>query len=1042
LSAARSPVDDVSGRTGTGGLWAVVPVNRFDQTKQRLAAVLAPAARSRLARAMFQDVLKALRQSRSLAGVMVVTGDAEAARMAREAGAEVIHDEAGAGTAAAVALAVRTLAAAGRAGMLVVPADVPLITAEDVEALIAAHAGHDGLAGVTLVPAEADGGTNALVCSPPDALPPCFGTDSFARHVQAARERDIEPVVLRLPRIGRDIDRPEDLEAFMKAATASHTEVWRTMKAGAGDRLSREDCLALADCTDLAALMRRAAARRDAAHGNLISYSRKVFIPLTRLCRDVCHYCTFAKSPSQLDKPYLSLDEVLAIARAGAAAGCKEALFTLGDQPELRYRAAREALDAMGYASTIDYLVAAARAVQEQTGLLPHANPGLLTAADLAALRQVSVSQGIMLESASERLCQRGGPHFGSPDKLPAARLETLRLAGEAAVPFTSGILIGIGETRIERIEALLALRDLQDRHGHLQEIIIQNFLPKPDTLMAGRPGAAQEEHLWTIAAARLIFDPDMAIQAPPNLSPGALRPLIAAGINDWGGVSPVTPDHVNPEAPWPHLDALARETAAAGKILVERLAIYPAYAHQAERWVDQGLRLRLAHCMDADGFARTDAWTPGAALAIPREDVARLKSATAAAAGSALARLIDKAQAGTALTEAEIVQLFGARGEEFAAVCAAADAVRAGVKGDEVSYVVNRNINYTNLCTHRCGFCAFSKGQGRDDLRGVPYDLADEEIARRVREAWERGATEVCMQGGIHPGYTGGKYLALARLVKATRPQMHLHAFSPLEVTHGAKTMKLSVREFLVALKEAGLDTLPGTAAEILDDEVRALICPDKLNTAAWLQVMREAHGLGLRSTATIMFGHVDRPVHWARHLMRIRELQSDTGGFTEFVPLPFVHMEAPMSRHGAVRPGPTFREVLLMHAVARLVLHPLIGNIQASWVKLGPDGVAAALAAGVNDLGGTLMNESISRAAGAEFGQEMPPQRMDALIHAAGRRPRVRTTLYATPPAARIAQARQAIDITPIVLTPVDKLRYRNTAQKPAHKTEVIEP
>ena len=790
---------------------------------------------------------------------------------------------------------------------------------------------------------------------------------------------------------------------------------------------SHADALALADRADLDALMHAAAARRDRAHGHIISYSRKVFIPLTKLCRDVCHYCTFAQPPRAGEAAFLSLDEVLDIARAGKEAGCKEALFTLGDKPELRYRAAREELGRLGHATTLAYLAEAARAVFEQTGLLPHANPGLLDAGDIAALRQVSVSQGIMLESAAERLCRRGGPHFGSPDKHPAARLTTIRLAGEQAVPFTSGILIGIGETRRERIEALLKLRDLHEAHGHIQEIIIQNFRPKPGTRMAGAPAPSLDELLWTIAVARLIFAPEMNIQAPPNLSPGALRRLVEAGINDWGGVSPVTPDHVNPEAPWPHLQILERATAAAGKQLTERLAIYPAYARAPARWVDPALRTALLHRVDADGFPRTDDWSPGQGAALP-PDAARVLShspfipAQAGIQGShgepfivpplgprlrgderEIAPILARAEAGQALSEADIVRLFRARGAEFSAVCAAADDLRKAVNGDIVSYVVTRNINYTNICYFKCQFCAFSKGKMSENLRGRPYNLGLDEIARRAQEAWERGATEVCMQGGIHPDYTGDTYLQICRAVKNAVPEVHVHAFSPLEVHQGAATLGLSLEDFFAALKEAGLGTLPGTAAEILDDEVRAVICPDKIKTQRWLDVMATAHRAGLKSTATVMYGHVDGYRHWARHLLRIRDLQADTGGFTEFVPLPFVHMEAPIYLKGRARRGPTFREAVLMHAVARLALNPLIRNIQASWVKMGPDGVASCLRAGANDLGGTLMDETITRSAGAIHGQEMTPAALEAIIHALGRRPRQRTTTYATAPAER---------------------------------------
>ena len=774
-------------------------------------------------------------------------------------------------------------------------------------------------------------------------------------------------------------------------------------------RLSRDKSFALTNDADLQALMRAAAARRDAAHGAVVTYSRKVFIPLTHLCRDVCHYCTFAHPPCKGEKAYLTLDQVLAIARAGVAAGCKEALFTLGDKPELRYRVARDELRQFGHDTTLSYLAEAARAVLAETGLLPHLNPGVLDAADIAALRKVSVSQGIMLESAAERLCERGGPHFGSPDKWPAVRLETIRLAGAAGVPITSGLLIGIGETRAERIEALLKLRDLNDRYGHIQEIIIQNFRPKPGTRMAGVPAPSLEEHLWTIAVARLLFEPAMNIQAPPNLSPGSLRQLIDAGINDWGGVSPVTPDHVNPEAPWPHLDTLTRATQAAGKELVERLAIYPAHVREAERWIDPGLRTAVLHRIDSDGYARTDGWSPGMQDHPPASDLALTVASRCAAPRGEVDTILTKARQGETLSEGEIEQLFRVRGRDFSAVCTAADELRERMNGDTVTYVVNRNINYTNICGYRCQFCAFAKGKASENLRGKPYDLPLAEIQRRAHEAWERGATEVCMQGGIHPAYTGATYLEICRGVKAVVPEMHVHAFSPLEVWQGAQTLGISLEEFLAELKRAGLGTLPGTAAEILDDEVRAILCPDKIKTGEWLEVMRTAHKTGFRTTATIMFGHMDKLMHWARHLLRIRVLQAETGGFTEFVPLPFVHMEAPIYLKGRARRGPTFREAVLMHAVARLALHPLIPNIQTSWVKMGPEGVKACLRAGVNDLGGTLMDETISRAAGASHGPEMAPAMMEDLIHSVGRRPRQRTTLYA--PSTRSAAAGAAV-------------------------------
>jgi FO synthase len=809
-------------------------------------------------------------------------------------------------------------------------------------------------------------------------------------------------------------------------------------RAAAGKRLSAAEALALADCADPRPLMRVASSLRDAGHGDLVSYSRKVFIPLTQLCRDVCHYCTFAHPPRRGEPVYLDADQVLAIARAGARAGCREALFTLGDKPELRYGAAREALARLGHETTLTYLAETAQLVLRETGLLPHLNPGAMTRADIDGLRRVSVSQGIMLESAAERLRRRGGPHFGSPDKEPALRLETIGHAGETAVPFTSGILIGIGETRRERIGSLLALRDLHERYGHLQEIIIQNFRAKPGTRMAQAPEPDLDDHLWTIAVARLIFGAEMNIQAPPNLNPDGLAQMIAAGINDWGGVSPVTPDHVNPEAPWPALDSLAARTAAAGKLLVERLAIYPAYAGDPGRWLDPALRTPVLQAIDAEGFARTDNWIPGAGTPPPAltpfppdcDPGVRTLSRIAGEGGprrdsggvgeGAMSQILDRAAAGEPLGAADIVRLFQARDDAFTAVCRAADRLRQRVNGDVVSYVVTRNINYTNICYFRCQFCAFSKGKLSENLRGRPYDLDLPEIRRRVEEAWERGATEVCLQGGIHPEYTGATYLAISRAIKEAVPDIHIHAFSPLEVWQGAKTLGRSVPDFLRELKAAGLGSLPGTAAEILDDEVRAVICPDKIKTAEWLEVMEAAHAAGLRSTVTIMYGHADRYEHWARHLLRIRGLQARTGGFTEFVPLPFVPMETPIYLKGRARRGATWREAVLMHAVARLVLHPLITNIQTSWVKMGGEGAAFCLEAGANDLGGTLMNESITRAAGAVHGQEMPPESMDEVIRALGREPRQRTTLYADAPATRRAASFGAAPLAEPVNTP----------------------
>ncbi len=738
------------------------------------------------------------------------------------------------------------------------------------------------------------------------------------------------------------------------------------------------------------------------AHGPLVTYSRKVFIPLTRLCRDVCHYCTFATTPGQVPSPYLSRAEVLEIARAGEKSGCREALFTLGDRPEDRYVAARAALSEAGHATTLSYLGEMAKAVLDETSLLAHLNPGLMGADDYAALRPYSVSMGIMLESTSDRLCERGQPHFGSPDKVPALRLAAIEEAGRSKVPFTTGLLIGIGETRVERIEALIAIRDLHQKYGHIQEVIIQNFRAKSNTKMAGLEEPSLDEHLWTIAVARLILGGDMTIQAPPNLHrPEELAALLRAGVNDWGGVSPVTPDHVNPEAPWPHLDVLAAATKAAGRHLVERLAIGPKFALDVETWVDPSLATRVRRAIDGRGLPKTDDWAPGRADVSPAivVDVHTKRSRQVGA-------ILYKVETEILLSSDDIVTLFRAEGDDFAAVTGFADQLRQATVGDTVTYVVNRNINYTNICLYHCSFCAFSKSSTRD-LRGPAYTLDYAEVGRRAAEAVERGATEVCLQGGIHPKYDGNTYLNVLHAVKEAAPEVHVHAFSPLEVTHGASTLGLSLEDFLVRLKAAGLSTLPGTAAEILDQEVRAILCPDKVSADEWIEVMRTAHGVGLRTTATIMFGHVDTYQHWATHLLRIRALQEETGGFTEFVPLPFVHMEAPVWRKGLARSGPSYREAVLMHAVARIVLHPLIPNIQASWVKMGPDGAADLLRAGANDLGGTLMDESITRAAGGVNGQEFGAADMANLAEDIGRISQQRTTLYGQVKVASIKEA-----------------------------------
>lgn len=747
-------------------------------------------------------------------------------------------------------------------------------------------------------------------------------------------------------------------------------------------------------------LQAEACARREARGPERMTYSPKVFIPLTRLCADVCHYCTFATTPSQLEAPYLTLEQVLEIARDGAAAGCKEALFTLGDAPERRYAAASAWLAQHGFARTIDYVRHCAQAVLEQTGLLPHINAGVLDEADWRMLRPVMASGGLMLESTSERLLDRGGAHHGSPDKVPAVRLASIAAAGRARVPMTSGILIGIGELAEERIESLLALRDLHAEHGHLQEVIVQNFRAKPGTRMAQAPEASEADFLRVVAAARIVMPDEVSVQAPPNLNGERLEDLIASGIDDWGGISPVTRDHVNPEAPWPEIARMAAICAKAGLPLVERLTVYPRFVATDDRsWLDPAIRPAVLKLADSDGLGRDSRWSPGLAEPGPGTPGRPLGQRHDGPVAARLHRILDRAADGAQLAEGDITALFATRGAAAQAVVEAADALRAEVSGEEVTYVINRNINYTNICTHTCSFCAFSKTSSKGGLRDKPYNLDLAQIAGRAREAVERGATEVCLQGGIHPSYTGDTYLAILRAVKTECPDLHVHAFSPLEVSQGARTLGVPVIDYLRRLKDAGLGSLPGTAAEILCDDIRAQICPDKLTTQEWLDVVGAAHTVGLPTTSTIMFGHLERPEHWSRHLLALRRQQSKTGGFTEFVPLPLVHMEAPFYRRGQSRKGPTWRESVMMHAVARIALHGSIGSIQCSWVKLGVPGAAAVLTAGANDLGGVLMNESISRAAGAAHGQDIS---VDDLAHAAasaGRPLRRRTTLYGLP-------------------------------------------
>ena len=747
-------------------------------------------------------------------------------------------------------------------------------------------------------------------------------------------------------------------------------------------------------------LLGNAAQIRDAAFGNRLTYSPKVFIPLTMLCRDRCGYCTFAQPPARLASPFLSLDEVLAIAAKGAEAGCHEALFTLGERPELRYPDAADWLKQRGYESTVDYLCAAAAAVREETGLLPHANAGALFPDELAKLREICPSQGMMLETLNPDLrC-----HAGSPDKTPARRLATLHEAGKLAIPFTTGILVGIGESRQDRLEALETIAHAHRLYGHVQEVIVQNFLPKAGTAMHAYPVCPHEDYLDAIALARSVLPQDIHIQAPPNLTED-FGQLIEAGIDDWGGVSPVTADHVNPERPWPELDLLRQVTEAAGRTLAPRMTIYPEFASDPEKWLDTEVRFSVLDNSDAEHLARENdrGWYSGAPKPppdlLPPVLAASFVPRIVALPRGPVAEVLDGIRAGQEAGEAEIVTLFSARGPEVRAVAEAADELRQEIAGEEVTWVFNRNINYTNVCTFKCRFCGFSKGPLSLNLRGDPYLLTLDDIAERTAEAASLGATEVCLQGGIHPDFDGDYYIDVARAVSDAAPDIHIHGFTALEVTEGAKRLGEPLADYLGRLMDAGLRSLPGTAAEILDDDIRSVICPDKISTEEWLEAHRIAHSIGLRSNITIMFGSVEQPLHWARHLLRTRELQKETGGFTEFVPLPFVHMASPIYIRKQSRRGPTFREALLMHSVARIAYRELVPNIQASWVKLSMSGAAQTLQAGVNDLGGTLINENISRAAGAEHGQSASLDDFRAISEPLGRPLRQRTTLYQNP-------------------------------------------
>ena len=984
---------------------AIIPVKNLENAKQRLSTVLNKSLCADLCLAMLEDILRCLKQVPELSSTLIIGNDPRVAALARRYHVEVIEEKNESDLNSAVTQARSIVKNRGIEQMLYLPSDIPLITPRAVQQLLNANGS------LILAPCEENTGTNALRCEPKQIIPFCFGENSFALHQQQAKIQGNKATVVHSKVIAFDVDTPKALTKLKSQLAHAPTLAPCTAKVTAqifapikNIPLSNKEIHSLIENSDLNTLMLRAATLTDKGHGQSISFSKKVFIPLTQLCRDVCHYCTFAQTPSHLDQPFLEIDQVLEIAQKGAKAGCKEALFTLGDQPEARYSVAKTWLSERGYASTLDYLEHAANAVFNATGLLPHLNPGLMTQQDLSRLKKVSASMGIMLESSAMRLCEKNMPHYGSPDKDPEKRLKTIRLAGELKIPFTTGILIGIGETRSERIDSLLKIRALHQKFGHIQEIIIQNFRAKPNTKMAQHAEPNLNELLWTISIARIIFGSNMNIQAPPNLSPNALVRLIDAGINDWGGISPLTPDHVNPEAPWPHLTQLKAETKKAGKQLVERLSIYPRYilndlvspSSIPIRWMEKSIAQKAFALIEGDGFVRSDEWNAGKTIHPPQSTLKHIRAVPTQHPSKRLESILIKAKRGQVLTQVEIVTLLEAKDNDLTHVCLTADSLRKQACGETVTYAINRNINYTNICTYKCQFCAFSKGKGSENLRGAPYTLNTVEIVTKVLEAQLKGATEVCLQGGIHPLYTGQTYIDICTAIKNAAPNMHIHAFSPLEIWQGARTLGMPLDAYLKKLKEAGLDTLPGTAAEILDDEVRNTLCPDKITSAQWLQVMENAHRQGFKTTATIMFGHIENYQHIANHLAAIRSLQDRTQGFTEFVPLPFVHSYAPIYQKGHSRTGPSFREAILLHAVARLAFHTSIHNIQASWTKLGHQGAKTALMSGANDLGGTLMNESITRAAGASHGQEIDQRALVSLIKEAHKRPQQRTTRY----------------------------------------------
>lgn len=787
-------------------------------------------------------------------------------------------------------------------------------------------------------------------------------------------------------------------------------------RAEAGERLDVADAEALLGTSGEAfeRLLALAGGVRDAgleASGRpgVITYSRKVFVPLSTLCRDRCHYCVFVDTPGQLlkkHKPaYMSPEQVLAVVRQGQTMGCKEVLLTLGDRPEERWPEARAWLDEHGFASTLDYVAHVARLVTAETGLLAHANPGVMSAEELRMLRPVAPSMGMMLETTSRALYEQPGQvHYGSPDKDPAVRLAVIEDAGRERIPFTTGILVGIGETLRDRAESLVAIREAHERHRHVQEVIVQNFRAKPRTAMQGAPDASVLEYVAAVAVARLVLGPRMRVQVPPNLSdPAELDLLVRAGADDWGGVSPLTADHVNPERPWPHLSELAERTAALGFELRERLTAQPEFVLDAETWIDPALRPAVAALADAEtGLAAAPR------SADPVKAAGRTASSPAGTAESrrsvppvshravppvshrAVLRLAEAAAADPlALDDDEWTALLEATGDDLDALAATADDVRRYTVGEAVTLVVNRNLTSSGL-----------RPAPTDD----PTTFTLDDAGAIAADAWDLGATEICVQGLLPGDADPAGYLDLARAITAAAPGIHLHAYRPQDVRDLADRSGMSLDGALAALREAGVDTVPGTGVKVLSERVRALVAPGDLEIDRWIEGITAAHRAGFRSTSVLFYGHVETAAERIAHLRRLREIQGETGGFTEFVPIP---LPGPSGGVPLVAGRAAIDEHRAMVAVSRLLLSGSIPHVQIPWTRLGREASVVLLQSGGDDLGGTLLDGRVKPEAGIEHGLELPVADAAALAARMFRPFRLRTTTYGS---LRQAQGPQA--------------------------------